>query len=280
MSKENNKTSTSTSNNSQNKQNDAQNASKPNPHEQVLQKDLEQILIPEKSQNGKDVYGWGCLVVIIIVGALFLLYKFDFIDLPHFKGLSANKSIELVAANNQNVLFLINRQKQNYEIRFLNISTGIVQDISLGNSQISHTSLSPNGDKIAYLSDEQILKIDMINRSKRIPQLTVFTSINDNNVTYKVCEWSKLYWSYNSDLLAFFGCSKNGSSIFTVKATDNQMASILPTTESSSKLMRDAIWLKNGEIIFTKGKKKNDSLYIINPNQTPAPLSSILYEMH
>lgn len=258
----------------------------------------------------------GLLLGIILFFALYRLqyiYELPFLNTSWFS--SSRKTIRIIPTKDQNLILLISNRGKG-EVRLINPVTRSAQDISLGDENVTAASLSPNGNMVAYastnslgsslflftISDKDLSQVAIPIASPSttktpvpIPKPAATASSNPtegkdpntlifSSTSFKVCEWSGLYWSTKGDKLAFFGCDEKGSSVYIVSTSDqiptekNKEPSPIESTVSITKYPRDMTWLKNGNLVFTTGNKQIDSLrFLIDPKPNEDKESQRLY---
>lgn len=199
------------------------------------------------------------------------------VNLLSDNGKEKAESIQLNSEDGRRFVLLV-RRGENSEVRLLDAATGEVQDVSSGDTQARQASLAFDGQMTAYISTSDSGS-SLYLASKALGTVEVFSNKSFNKTAkailgeevISVCEWSELYWSPQSNKLAFFGCAANASVLFIVDAEEQHFPQALAETRINSGAPREAGWLKNGGLVYTSGEPFIDSVFMIDSTYQKMP---------
>jgi Tol biopolymer transport system component len=156
------------------------------------------------------------------------------------------------------------------EVRLLNTKTNEVYDITLGDSRATNAALSPDGNKVAYIvNDQNGSSMYLVGNSYKRKLIFDANTLNEaaskelNNKNVRICSWSKLQWSPDGEHISFFVCSDRQSALCIAKTAQEHTPDCLDETGITGTASRSTAWLDVNKIVFTCQENGNYYLKMI-----------------
>lgn len=204
-------------------------------------------------------------MVILVVAAISALVTAGVIQLVNREfGSEASRGqddIKLISVSQQLAVVLASAEGRR-EIKLLDTQSLIVQDITRGQPTALTAALSPDGKRLAFMSDSpdgatvSVVEVEG-GKPLSLAALTVLTAGKAVNFDhFAVCNWTNISWSTDNARFLVFGCDKDESAVIIVDADQPLDLMVLANTRATQEGPREAIWLNDHEILFSQ---RNDS---------------------
>jgi hypothetical protein len=217
---------------------------------------------------------WTTIGVLVVMGVVIsivlgLFQQIDGFDMRQVIGRPGpEQSVVLIGSRNRLLLMSINIRGR-YDVRALDIPSGVVQDVSRGAQQATQPALSHSGQLVAYFvvrGDKLDLDLAEISGQTRalIPSSEVSAlAQNKNFKDLRVCPWSQIWWSERDTYLAFFICSDQDS-LVAVKNRDTNELLPLDSTRVAAENPRTLTWVSDTALAVVQSEEGLDAVWIID----------------
>lgn len=168
--------------------------------------------------------------------------------------------IDLLEARNGVVLMLENRDGR-FSINIQKVGETGWRNISMSDFTVKFPSLSPDAEKVAYISEEGIPHIMIVSlvSNSRISVTTdeIASSLTSRTELLKktqICNWSQIQWSPDQSHLAFFVCdprSKDSYAVIADLMTGSKPSIVWAEDKEIAQDNRKLIWLDNQNLMVS-----------------------------
>ena len=228
--------------------------------------DLDPLLDPDRYRPQRPPI-WTMMAIIVGIGvvisvALGLLGQIGGLDQLGWSlriG-SGGESVVLVESRGDLIVMKVDRAGYE-ELRVLNVTSGMIEDVSHGAQQAREPALSHSGELIAYFTlRDQRTELDISEvggTSRTLIPASEFTLLAHQKdlAELHVCPWTDIWWSRGDRYIAFFICS-DAYSLVTVKDRDAGDLFTLDSTQATGEQPRTLLWLSDTEIAVVQPEKE------------------------
>lgn len=218
---------------------------------------------------------WTVLAIIVGIGIV-ISFTFGFLGQPGKLnrlvpnlGLSNGRESVILVESGEDLLVMTIDRGNYEELRVLNVTSGMIEDVSHGVQQTRAPALSQSGELVAFFTvrnQRTELDISEIGGSSHnlISTIGLSALAQQKGLTeLEICPWTNVWWSKDDRYLAFFSCSE-ACSLVTVKDRDSGDLFSIDSTETSDDQPRTLLWLSSTEIAVVQPQKEYDTVWIID----------------